>query len=84
MRPRNESPRNVRIVGALLATVWLCAGVLAIVFGVTAQHWLLVIVGLIAVWYGVIWLYVARQGRRLTVREALTPWRLKQRSNADA
>jgi len=84
MPPRNESPRTVRIVGALLATVWLCAGVLALVVGATAQHWLLVVVGLMATWYGVIWFYVARQGRRLTLREALTPWRLKQRSNADA
>ena len=84
MPPRNESPRTVRIVGALLATVWLCAGVLALVVGATAQHWLLVVVGLMAAWYGVIWFYVARQGRRLTLRETLTPWRLKQRSNADA
>jgi hypothetical protein len=84
MSPRNESPRTVRIVGAVLAMVWLCAGVLGLVFGAIEQHWLLVVAGLMAAWYGVMWFYVARQGRRLTLREALMPWRLKQRSNADA
>ena len=74
---RDESPRTVRIVGALLAMVWLCAGVIAIIAGATAQRWLLLLVGLMALWYGVIWGYAARQGRRLTTREALTLWRLR-------
>jgi hypothetical protein len=77
MSLRHESPRTARIVGALLAMVWLCAGVIAIIAGATAQRWLLILVGLMALWYGVVWVYVARQGRRLTTREALTPWRLK-------
>jgi hypothetical protein len=77
MSLRYESPRTVRIVGALLAMVWLCAGVIAIIAGATAQRWLLILVGLMAVWYGVVWAYVARHGRRLTTREALTPWRLR-------
>ena len=76
MPPRNESPRTVRIVGALLAAIWFCAGVLTLALAATAQDWLLVVGGLVAAWYGVIWFYVARQGRRLTLREALTPWRL--------
>jgi hypothetical protein len=78
MPPRYESPRTVRIVGALLAMVWLCAGVAALFAGANAQRWLLILVGLVALWYGVIWVYVARQGRRLTTREALAPWRLRQ------
>jgi fucose permease len=83
MPPRYESPRRVRIVGALLAMTWLCAGVAAVLAGAIAQRWLLLLVGLVAIWYGVIWAYVARRGRRLTLREALTPWRLRQRSDAD-
>jgi len=78
MPPRHESPRTVRIVGALLAIVWVCAGVTALFAGATAQLWILIPIGLAALWYGVIWAYVARQGRRLTLRETLTPWRLRQ------
>jgi predicted phage tail protein len=73
---RHGSSRSVRIVGALLASVWICAGVAAIVVGAGARRWLLVVLGLAAIWYGVIWADVARKGRRITTREALTPWRL--------
>jgi hypothetical protein len=38
---RNESPRTVRIVGALLAMVWLCAGAAALIAGASARQWLL-------------------------------------------
>jgi hypothetical protein len=82
MALRHQSLRTVRIVGASLAAVWLCAGSAALVLGVITQHWLLVLVGLAALWYGVIWVCVARQGRQLTAREALMPWRLRQRSDA--
>ncbi len=84
MALRYDSPRTIRIVGSLLAIVWLCAGIAAVVAGAIAQRWILIPIGLIALWYGFIWVRVARQGRRLTLREALTPWRLTQRSNADA
>jgi len=77
MSRRHESPRTVRIVAALLAMVWIGAGVAALIAGVTVQRWLLSLAGLMALWYGVIWLFVARHGRRLTTREALTPWRLR-------
>jgi hypothetical protein len=78
MPPRQESPRTVRIVGASLAIVWVSAGVAALLAGATGQIWILIPIGLAALWYGVIWAYVARQGRRLTLREALMPWRLRQ------
>jgi hypothetical protein len=71
-----ESSRTARIVGALLASVWIGAGVAAVFVGAGAHRWLLVAVGLAAIWYGLIWVGVARQGRRMTAREALTPWRL--------
>jgi len=79
MPRRHESPRVVRVVGGLLAMVWLCAGLVAIIAGLVAQRWLLLVVGLVALWYGVIWAHAAAQGRRLTPREALTPWRLRRR-----
>lgn len=76
MPPRHESPSTARIVGALLASVWMAAGIVAVFFGARAHRWLLVALGLAAIWYGLIWVGVARQGRRMTVRQALTPWRL--------
>ena len=79
---RHQSPHTVRIVGALLATVWLGTGAAALVIGAVAQHWLLVFGGLGALWFGVVWVYVARQRRLLTTREALMPWRIAQRSDA--
>lgn len=82
MALRHQSPHTVRIVGALLAAVWLCAGLAALVIGATTQRWLLAVGGLAAFWYGVVWVYVARQRRLLTGREALTPWRIKQRPDA--
>ena len=77
MPRRHESRRTARIVGALLATVWLCAGVVALIAGAAGQRWFLMLAGLMALWYGVVWAFVAREGRRLTTREALTPWRLR-------
>jgi hypothetical protein len=79
---RHQSPRTVRIVGGLLALIWLCAGSAALVIGVLTAHWLLVVLGLAGLWYGVVWVYVARRGRQLTAREALMPWRISPRSDA--
>ena len=82
MRSRSQSPRTVRIVSCLLALVWLSAGFAAIVAAVIASLWLLGILGLAALWYGLIWVRVMRQGRQLTSREALTPWRAGRHSDA--
>jgi hypothetical protein len=79
--PRQQSPRTFRIVSASLAVIWLCAGVAAFVIGAVERRWLLSLAGLAGLWYGVIWVYVARQRRQLTLREALMPWRLKQRDD---
>jgi hypothetical protein len=54
--------------------VWLGAGLAALVAGAAAHQWLLVLVGLASLWYGIVWADVARRGRRLTIHEALTPW----------
>ncbi len=75
-------PRTVRIVGAMLAAIWLCAGSAVLVVGAMERHWIYVLVAIGALWYGAVWVSVARQGRQLTAREALTPWRLWQRPDA--
>ncbi len=77
---RTDSTRTARIVGAILAMIWLCGGVAGLIAGVVTRQWLPGVAGLMAVWYGVIWIFVARLGRRLTSREALAPWRLARRS----
>jgi hypothetical protein len=72
---RHQSPGTVRIVAALLAAVWVAAGVGGIVAAaMTAKGWL-ALLGLAAIGYGVVWARVARQERLLTIREALAPWR---------
>lgn len=75
MSAPKKSPRTARTVSALLAAVWLGAGFIAVVIAVTTSRWLLGIIGLAALWYGLLWLRVLRLGRRLTGREALTRWR---------
>jgi acyl dehydratase len=82
MTARTESSRTVRIVSSLLALVWLGAGLAAIVIAVNSSRWLPGAIGVVAVWYGLLWVRVVRLGRRITVREALTPWRLGPGSDA--
>jgi len=77
MSARNQSPRTVRIISGLLAIVWLCAGFVAIVLGVNMSRWLPVVIGVAAIWYGLVWMRVVRKGRQLTIREALMPWRIE-------
>jgi FtsH-binding integral membrane protein len=70
---------NLRIVAAVLAVIWLAGGCVSLLVAAMQQRWLFAAAGLTALWYGVIWLYVYRAGRRLTFRESLTPWRLNNR-----
>ena len=70
----------MRIVSALLAMAWLGGGVAGLIAAAVTRQWLLGLAGLMAAWYGVLWAFVARQGRRLTSREALAPWRLPRNS----
>lgn len=81
MRRPAESPRTIRLVGGLLAFVWLGAGLGAVVLGVGRSRGLLVGLGLVAFGYGLLWARVARLGRRLTLREAWPPWRRKADPN---
>lgn len=77
MRAPTESPRTVRLLGGLLAFVWLGAGLGAMVLGVGRSRGLLVGLGLVAFGYGLLWARVVRMGRRLTPREAWPPWHWK-------
>jgi hypothetical protein len=81
MRASKQSPRTVRIISALLALVWLGAGVAAIAIAVNTSRWLPGVMGVLALLYGLLWVRVMRLGRQLTLREALTPWRFRQRSD---
>ena len=82
MPRRHQSPRTVRVVSAVLAVIWLCAGVAALVFAAVGRRWFLSLAGVAAIWYGIVWVLVVRKGRQLTMREALSPWRLKERPDA--
>jgi hypothetical protein len=79
---RHQSPRTIRVVGGMLALVWLAGGAAALVAAVLTSRWLLALAALIALGYGFVWVNVARQGRLLTAREALMSWRLRQRPDA--
>lgn len=58
-----------------LTFVWMAAGIIAIVLGFNRGHWIMIVVGIFALGYGILWLRAVRTGRRLTSREALWPWR---------
>jgi hypothetical protein len=75
MSASKQSPRTVRIISALLALVWLGAGLVAIAIAVNTSRWLPGVVGALALLYGLLWVRVMRLGRQLTLREALMPWR---------
>ena len=75
MNSRRHSTRTTQIVASLLAVAWLCAGIAAIVLAIVARRWLFALAGVGALWYGVLWVRVALEGRQLNGREALMPWR---------
>ncbi len=75
MQAHDRSNRSVRIVAALLASVWLGAGIAAIAVAVIHGRILPGVLGVAALGYGLLWVRVACLGRRLDWREALWPWR---------
>jgi hypothetical protein len=66
-----ELSRPNRLVAAALATVWLAAGLAGLGIGMAARRWVLIPVGLGAVWYGLLWVRVVQTGRQL---KSLWPW----------
>jgi hypothetical protein len=57
-----------RAVAAVLALVWLGSGKMAVFLGATRGRWQLLFLGPLAIWYGTLWVRVARTGRRLELR----------------
>src|SRR5438046_3155241 len=48
---RRELSGVNRMVALVLAVIWLCAGIGAIVFGFMQARWLIVVLGVLALWY---------------------------------
>jgi len=67
-RHRCQQPalgRADRAVAALLAAVWLIGGLFALFLAVAQQRWLGLVLGPLAIGYGVLWVRVVQTGRRL-------------------
>ncbi len=62
-------------MAAVLAAIWLGAGMLVLVLGLFQAHWLMILLGLLAGGYGLVWVRVAYAGRQLTWPDRLLPWR---------
>jgi hypothetical protein len=52
-------------VALVLAVIWLSAGTLAVVLGLLKRRWLPPVLGMIAIWYGLIWVRVFRERKQL-------------------
>ncbi|HEY2862057.1 MAG TPA: hypothetical protein VGK37_00375 [Casimicrobiaceae bacterium] len=64
-----------RVLAFVLAFVWLAAAISAIVSGVTRMRPTLVVLGVLALGYAVLWMRVAATRRLLTWSELAVPWR---------
>ena len=62
-------------VAQILAVVWFGASVFILLLCLWSREWLFLVFVPFALWYGMIWVRVARTRRQLTLREALRPWR---------
>lgn len=54
-----------RTMAALLALVWLASGIAGVAIGLVQHRWASLIVGLLAVGYGVLWSRATWRGRML-------------------
>ena len=62
---RTLGPLN-RVVAAVLAIIWIGAGLAAVALGLRRGEWMPVLLGALAVGFGVVWAGVARTGRYAT------------------
>ena len=74
VRTRRELASVNRMIALGLAVIWLCAGIGAIVLGFMQVRWLVVVLGLFALWYALLWLRVVSRRRLLTWAELVVPW----------
>ena len=72
---RNKVRGINRVVALFLATVWFCAGVAGVVLGYIYNRWLLMSIGVFALWYALLWSRVVVRSQLLTWRELAVPWR---------
>ena len=72
---RQRPSRGFSLVAAALAAVWIGGGFFATLAGIAQGRWVPPVCGLFAVWYGLVWVRAARQGRRLRWPDGLLPWR---------
>jgi len=68
-------PLPNRIMAALIAAVFICAGLAMVILGGRNGKWLLVLLGPFGVWYGIAWVRVAQEGWLPGGRLRLNPWR---------
>jgi hypothetical protein len=66
-----------RAVAAILALVWACAGIAALVAAYASGRWVLALAALVALWYATAWARVVARARLLTWNEIATPWRAR-------
>ena len=64
-----------RIVAICLAVIWIAVGCTALYFALVHSRWVIGIVALAGVGYGIAWARVALLARRLTWPELFAPWR---------
>lgn len=75
MQRKQPASRTTRVIATLLACVWLAGGAWAVAQGVLRGAPLPVLIGAVALWYGLVWARVAYAGRRLQWPDGLFPWR---------
>lgn len=63
-----------RLVSFLASAAFLYAGLAVTVLGIRNGKWLLALLGLFAIWYGLGWIRVAYGGRLPGGRLRLNPW----------
>jgi hypothetical protein len=64
-----------RAIALALALVWIGAGLIGTWFGLRHGRGAALVIGVIALWYGILWARAVRKGRRLYWPESLWPRR---------
>ena len=64
-----------RVIAFALALVWIGAGLVGTGFGLRHRSWAGLIIGVLGLWYGIVWARAVGKGRRLHWRESVWLWR---------
>jgi hypothetical protein len=64
-----------RVIAIALALVWIGGSLIGMLVGLRHGLWLVLIIGPLGLWFGILWARVARSGRSLEWREGIWPWR---------